>query len=245
MVSLNVQNQTEEESDAQTGDNEESTSQSNRWSFSERMKEKNLPAALATSVSVSLFVAACVDPSVLRIHGVDHNVCPCTYIGLSNVFLGSLCAENGQLMAVYAALLMIFALMLELNCFIMEAGGFTYPVFVKLFRRYGILHFFSVFFIMVSAGLWFGFSEKLEAEMKDHPQYRGSKIYVDFSRAYWYMVSAATVGLFGAALNVLRIYDDSLEEDQQRLIPEELRHSYFIITRPPDNPQPPPYAVCE
>ena len=83
----------------------------------------------------------------------------------------------GQLMAVYAALLMIFALMLELNCFIMEAGGFTYPVFVKLFRRYGILHFFSVLFIMVSAGLWFGFSEKLEAEMKDHPQYRGSKVH--------------------------------------------------------------------
>lgn len=49
------------------------------------------------------------------------------------------------------------------------------------------------------------------------------KIYVDFSRAYWYLISAATVSLFGAALNVLRIYDDSLEEDQQRLIPEELR----------------------
>jgi hypothetical protein len=46
---------------------------------------------------------------------------------------------------------------------------------------------------------------------------------VDFSRAYWYMVSASTVGLFGAALNVLRIYDDQTEEDQQRLIPEELR----------------------
>ena len=23
------------------------------------------------------------------------------------------------------------------------------------------------------------------------------------------------------------------------------RHSYFIITRPPDNPQPPPYVLCE
>lgn len=209
------------------------------------MKEKNLPAALATSVSVSLFVAACVDPSVLRVHGVEPAFCPSTYIGLSNVFSGSLCTQNGQLLAVYAALLMIFALFLELNCFIMEAGGFTYPVFIKLFRRYGVLHFFSVLFTMVAAGLWFGFSEKFQEEMKDHPKYRGSKIYVDFSRAYWYMVSAATVGLFGAALNVLRIYDDSAEDDQQRLIPEELRHSYFIITRPPDNPQPPPYAVCE
>ena len=41
------------------------------------------------------------------------------------------------------------------------------------------------------------------------------------------MVSAATVGLFGAALNVLRIYDDSAEDDQQRLIPEELRYLLF------------------
>ena len=38
------------------------------------------------------------------------------------------------------------------------------------------------------------------------------------------MVSAATVGLFGAALNVLRIYDDAVDDDQQRLIPEELRY---------------------
>jgi len=57
------------------------------------------------------------------------------------------------------------------------------------------------------------------------------------------MISAAVTALLGAALNVLRIYDDSLEEDAQRLIPEELRHSYFIITRPPDNPQPPPYSA--
>ena len=55
------------------------------------------------------------------------------------------------------------------------------------------------------------------------------KIYVDFSRAYWYLISAATVSLFGAALNVLRIYDDSLEEDQQRLIPEELRLPFFDL----------------
>ncbi len=30
------------------------------------MKEKNLPAALATSVSISLLVAACFDPAVIR-----------------------------------------------------------------------------------------------------------------------------------------------------------------------------------
>ena len=74
------------------------------------------------------------------------------------------------------------------------------------------------------------------------------------------MVTAAVAALFGAALNVLKIHEDSVDEDQQRLIPEELRytvytdytvynilfrHSYFIITRPPDNPQPPPYAICE
>ena len=58
----------------------------------------------------------------------------------------------------------------------MEAGGFTYPVFIKLFRRYGVLHFFSVLFTMVAAGLWFGFSEKFQEEMKDHPKYRGSKV---------------------------------------------------------------------
>ena len=78
------------------------------------------------------------------------------------------------------------------------------------------------------------------------------------------MVTAAVAALVGAALNVLRIYEESVDEDQQRLIPEELRyefimskiiknhknafifrHSYFIITRPPDNPQPPPYVLCE
>ena len=49
------------------------------------------------------------------------------------------------------------------------------------------------------------------------------KVVVDFSRAYWYMVTAAVAALFGAALNVMRIYEDSLDDDQQRLIPEELR----------------------
>ena len=86
------------------------------------MREKNLPAALATSVTVSLFVAACVDPSVLRsekrsleasaddqvnlptyfkkflfrIHGVEPKVCPNNYIGLSSIFIGAMCAESGE-----------------------------------------------------------------------------------------------------------------------------------------------------
>ena len=81
------------------------------------------------------------------------------------------------MLAVYAALLMVFSLFLELNCFIMEAGGFTFPIFVKLFRRYGILHFFAVLFTMISAGLWFGFSEKFQQEMANHPHYRGSKVF--------------------------------------------------------------------
>ena len=93
-----------------------------------------------------------------------------------SIFCISFFRNLGQLLAVYASLLMIFALFLELNCFIMEAGGFTYPMFIKLFRRYGVLHFFSVLFTMVAAGLWFGFSEKFQEEMKDHPQYRGSKV---------------------------------------------------------------------
>ena len=53
--------------------------------------------------------------------------------------------------------------------------------------------------------------------------YEFFKVVVDFSRAYWYMVTAAVAALFGAALNVMRIYEDSLDDDQQRLIPEELR----------------------
>merc|ERR1712134_75653 len=167
MVSLNFsQNQSEGDPDLSTTENEDAnTTQSRGPTLAERMREKNLPAALATSVSVSLFVAACVDPSVLRIHGVEPKVCPNNYIGLSSIFIGAMCAESGQLFAVYAGLLMIFALLLELNCFVMEAGGFTFPVFVKLFRRYAVLHFFSVLFTMISAGLWFGFSERLENDM--------------------------------------------------------------------------------
>ena len=38
------------------------------------------------------------------------------------------------------------------------------------------------------------------------------------------MVTAAVAALVGAALNVLRIYEESVDEDQQRLIPEELRY---------------------
>ena len=137
---------------------------------------------------------------------------------------------------------MIFALVLEINCFIIEAGGFTVPLFVKLFRRYSVLHFFSVSLIMISAGLWFAFSESLVQELSSSPRFRGSKVTnrthprlqlqvqvsADFSRAYWYMISAAVTALLGAALNVLRIYDDSLEEDAQRLIPEELRYSISL-----------------
>ena len=52
---------------------------------------------------------------------------------------------------------------------------------------------------------------------------------IDFSRAYWYIVVAAVSALFGAALNVLRIYDDSIDEDQQRLIPEEMRLVLVLI----------------
>jgi hypothetical protein len=44
------------------------------------------------------------------------------------------------------------------------------------------------------------------------------------------MISAAVTALLGAALNVLRIYDDSLEEDAQRLIPEELRYFFDLDT---------------
>ena len=51
---------------------------------------------------------------------------------------------------------------------------------------------------------------------------------IDFSRAYWYMVTAAVAALVGAALNVLRIYEESVDEDQQRLIPEELRYEFIM-----------------
>ena len=56
------------------------------------------------------------------------------------------------------------------------------------------------------------------------------QVIIDFSRAYWYIVVAAVSALFGAALNVLRIYDDTLDEDQQRLIPEEMRYYYLFLT---------------
>lgn len=243
MVSFqNFQN--EDESETNTGDTEDESLIQSRFNFAEKMKEKNLPAALATSVSISFLVAACFDPAVVSLHGVNPEQCSTSYIGLTNVWSNTLCISRAQLqLAVYGALLMIFALVLEVNCFIIEAGGFTVPLFIKLFRRYGVLHFFAVSFVMISAGLWFAFSEALVAELTNSPRFRGSKVSADFSRAYWYMISAAVTSLLGAALNVLRIYDDTLEEDTQRLIPEELRHSYFIITRPPDNPQPPPYSA--
>jgi hypothetical protein len=78
--------------------------------------------------------------------------------------------------AVYGSLLLIFALVLEISCFIIEAGGFTVPLFVKLFRRYSVLHFFSVSLIMISAGLWFAFSESLVTELSSFPRFRGSKV---------------------------------------------------------------------
>jgi len=81
------------------------------------------------------------------------------------------------LVAVYGSLLMIFALVLEISCFIIEAGGFTVPLFVKLFRRYSVLHFFSVSLIMISAGLWFAFSESLVQELSSYPRFRGSKVH--------------------------------------------------------------------
>jgi len=210
----------------------------------EKMKEKNLPAAFATSVAISLFIAACVDPCILSINGVAEEGCASPCVGLFSKSSTD-CTPHGQLYAIYGSLLITFALFLECVCFVLESAGFTSPLFLKLFRRYGLLHFFAVFFIMIAAGLWYGFSEHLESYLKDHPKDRGSKVIIDFSRAYWYMVTAAVAALFGAALNVLKIHEDSVDEDQQRLIPEELRHSYFIITRPPDNPQPPPYAMCE
>merc|ERR1739838_951765 len=152
---------------------------------------------------------------------------------------------RGQLYAVYATLLICLALILECTSFVLESAGFTHPLFLRLFKRYGVLHFCAVLFILISAGLWYGYSEHIITTLEKYPKARGSKVIIDFSRAYWYIVVTAVSALFGAALNVLRIYDDTLDEDQQRLIPEEMRHSYFIITRPPDNPQPPPYAMCE
>ena len=89
---------------------------------------------------------------------------------------------------------------------------------------------------MITAGLWYGFSEHLESYLKDHPKERGSRSVTLSSSlvtlslgddrlftSYWYMVTAAVAALFGAALNVLKIHKDSQDEDQQRLIPEELR----------------------
>ena len=40
--------------------------QNHSFNLIDKMKEKNLPAAFATSVAISLFIAACVDPCILR-----------------------------------------------------------------------------------------------------------------------------------------------------------------------------------
>jgi len=222
----------------------ETHNQNHSFNLIDKMKEKNLPAAFATSVAISLFIAACVDPCILSINGVSEKGCASPCVGLFSKS-STECTTSGQLYAIYGSLFVTFALFLECISFITESAGFTYPLFLKLFRRYGILHFFAVIFVMISAGLWYGFSEHLMHNLDQYPKERGSKVIIDFSRAYWYMVTAAVAALVGAALNVLRIYEESVDEDQQRLIPEELRHSYFIITRPPDNPQPPPYVLCE
>ena len=82
----------------------------------------------------------------------------------------------GQLYAIYGSLFVTFALFLECISFITESAGFTYPLFLKLFRRYGILHFFAVIFVMISAGLWYGFSEHLMHNLDQYPKERGSKV---------------------------------------------------------------------
>jgi len=242
--SRSIQQQTEGESTNQIVVNNENQNQGVTQSFVDSMKEKNIAAAFATSLSISLFIAAFVDPCILSIYGVSQDGCPVNCIGFFSKSNRD-CAETGQLFAVYATLLICLALILECISFILESAGFTHPSLLRLFKRYGVLHFCAVLFIIISAGLWYGYSEHLETTLEKYPKARGSKVIIDFSRAYWYIVVAAVSALFGAALNVLRIYDDSIDEDQQRLIPEEMRHSYFIITRPPDNPQPPPYALCE
>jgi len=243
--SRSIQQQTEGENSNQIVVNNEAQSQSALpATFADKMNEKNIAAAFATSLSISLFIAAFVDPCILSIYGVSDEGCSTSCIGFFSRSSRE-CAETGQLYAVYATLLICLALILECISFVLESAGFTHPLFLRLFKRYGILHFCAVMFIVIAAGLWYGYSEHLMLTLEKHPKSRGSKVIIDFSRAYWYIVVAAVSALFGAALNVLRIYDDSMDEDQQRLIPEEMRHSYFIITRPPDNPQPPPYAMCE
>ena len=84
----------------------------------------------------------------------------------------------GQLYAIYGSLFVTFALFLECISFITESAGFTYPLFLKLFRRYGILHFFAVIFVMISAGLWYGFSEHLMHNLDQYPKERGSKVHL-------------------------------------------------------------------
>jgi len=90
MVSFqNLQNE-EEESETNTGDTEDENLIQSRFNFADKMKEKNLPAALATSVSISLLVAACFDPAVISLHGVDPEKFDLSFIGLSNVWSNEL-----------------------------------------------------------------------------------------------------------------------------------------------------------
>ena len=82
----------------------------------------------------------------------------------------------GQLFAVYATLLICLALILECISFILESAGFTHPSLLRLFKRYGVLHFCAVLFIIISAGLWYGYSEHLETTLEKYPKARGSKV---------------------------------------------------------------------
>ena len=103
----------------------------------------------------------------------------CTTSGKFSTLWFYLVTKNfllGQLYAIYGSLFVTFALFLECISFITESAGFTYPLFLKLFRRYGILHFFAVIFVMISAGLWYGFSEHLMHNLDQYPKERGSKV---------------------------------------------------------------------
>ena len=124
------------------------------------------------------------------IYGVSQDGCPVNCIGFfsksnrdcaetgKHTYLEILSSSHnlGQLFAVYATLLICLALILECISFILESAGFTHPSLLKLFKRYGVLHFCAVLFIIISAGLWYGYSEHLETTLEKYPKARGSKV---------------------------------------------------------------------